>query len=65
MFLRCVDQKFCQFWAFVEDMDALEHVTRIKLIGLARERKLLLNEFLESVWKLPVDDLIEFVGVRE
>ena len=60
--LWCVNQKFCKFWVPIEGADALDNVAMIEFIGLAGECNLLSNKIWKPIWKLFVNDLVEFVG---
>jgi hypothetical protein len=62
IFLWCVDHKLCKFRVPIEDTDALDDVAMIKFISLAGKRNLLSNKFWKPIWKLFVNDQVEFVS---
>ena len=58
-------QKVCKLWVSIENANTLDYVAMIKLISLTIKRDLLPKKFWKSVWKLPVDDLVEFINTCE
>jgi len=62
MSLWCVDQKFCKFRVSIEGTNTLDDVAMIKFVSLTSECKLLSNKLWKSIWKLFVNDLVEFIG---
>lgn len=65
MSFRCVYQKICKFRVSIEGTNTLDDVTMVKFVSLTGECKLLSNKLRKSIWKLFVDDLVEFIGTRK
>jgi len=60
-----MDHEFRKLRISVEDTDALNDVTMIKFISLTSNRNLISNKRRKSIWKLFVNDLVEFFSTGE
>ena len=61
-FLWCMGQKFRELWVTIENANTLDYVAMIKFISLTVKCNLLSNKLWKSIWKLPINYLVELVG---